>query len=323
MDDLSFKVFFAFQGSVRLLLSEAPRQVINAVMLHALWFLRTKGKGNIFSKFFSGYSKTTTLLTVTASFSVLVFAGSLLLLLFAVVCYVPLYFFKVRGNLTNYVCHRVNKRILEIVKREARRRALHSVKLEKAAISDPVKNRITDRAGKTIPQPTLPKFSLDVALDEEIDLVALKERLRKEGTESFETEKGDDGDEKVDDDDIELVLECPSPIESTDNESVDSFEITVIPPDSPPLLEEDAPSQYHTNDLLSGTRKKTRHRKHKRRRSSPEKEVETPTPEITVPRIARRRLGRMPSLEMDEVSDTIDYYLPEARAPLETDRSPV
>lgn len=99
-----------FTGWKRLLLADGPRQSINALTLYA-FYLSKKGKDNDWwniSKYFAGGDFSTNALTVTTAFTVVVFAGSLLLLIAAGICYIPL-LCHIQGNLKEYCCHKVDK----------------------------------------------------------------------------------------------------------------------------------------------------------------------------------------------------------------------
>ncbi len=88
-------------GWKRLLLADGPRQTINALTLYAIYIVKSRQQpGNWYdvSRYFVGNSVSTSALTVTTFFTVAVFAGSLLLLLVAAICYIPL-LCHIRGNL--------------------------------------------------------------------------------------------------------------------------------------------------------------------------------------------------------------------------------
>jgi hypothetical protein len=80
------------------LLADAPRQCINALTLYS-FYLSRQGDGQFWdiSKYYSG-SVITAGLLVTIIFSVLVFAGSLLMLIAAAILYIPLLCY-IQGNL--------------------------------------------------------------------------------------------------------------------------------------------------------------------------------------------------------------------------------
>jgi hypothetical protein len=86
-------------GWKRVLLADGPRQTINALTLYALYLVH-KGDGHWYDigKYFENNSLSTSALTVSTTFSVVVFAGSLLQLIVAGICYIPL-LAHIRGNL--------------------------------------------------------------------------------------------------------------------------------------------------------------------------------------------------------------------------------
>jgi hypothetical protein len=163
-DDFAFFVFFTFKSWKRVLLADAPRQTINALTLYAIYDAHRK-EGNWYdvSKYFEGNSLSTSALTVSTLFTVLVFAGSLLLLIVAGICYIPL-LIHIRGNLKEYCCHKVDKRIDAVIKRRMKQRLVDAAKLaKKEAMGDysHLKNKKGEMVGKPLPQPTLPNLSVD------------------------------------------------------------------------------------------------------------------------------------------------------------------
>lgn len=83
----SFFIFFTFKGWKRLLLADAPRQVINGISLYS--FGAAENFTTDLSTYFSGsWVRSVTIVTMT--FSVLVWAGSFFLLIVAAALYVPL-----------------------------------------------------------------------------------------------------------------------------------------------------------------------------------------------------------------------------------------
>jgi hypothetical protein len=87
-------------GWKRLFFADGPRQVINALTLYAIYLAR-KNDGTEwynFKKYFAGNNLITTALTISTLFTVLIFAGSLLLLIIAAIFYVPLLCY-IKGNL--------------------------------------------------------------------------------------------------------------------------------------------------------------------------------------------------------------------------------
>lgn len=119
IDNYAYFIFFTLKGWKRLLLAEAPRQVINIVTLQALvpqWLKIHNGKVS-FNNNALGDDLMQQVLTGTMAFSVLVFSISFLLVCAAVILYIPL-FCHIRGNLKEYCCHKVDKRISEILRKQ-------------------------------------------------------------------------------------------------------------------------------------------------------------------------------------------------------------
>ncbi|KAI5119893.1 hypothetical protein M0805_003697 [Coniferiporia weirii] len=167
-DDFAFFVFFTFKSWKRLLLADGPRQVINALTLYS-FYLSQKNNGPFWdlNKYTNGSIVTGALIFSTLS-TTIIFAGSALLLLAAGVCYIPLLCY-IRGNLKEYCCHKVDKRISEIVKRKNKERLAQAAKLaKKEAAGDfsHLKNKKGEMIHNPLPQPTLPDIKLD---DEDMD----------------------------------------------------------------------------------------------------------------------------------------------------------
>lgn len=163
-DDFAFFIFFTFKSWKRLLLSDGPRQTINALTLYSIYLAKNnKGSWYDVSKYFAGNSLSTSALTVSTFFTFVIFAGSLLLLIMAGIFYIPLLCY-IQGNLKEYVCHKVDKRIAEVIKRRNKERLAKAAALaKKEAMGDfsHLKNKKGEMVGKPLPQPTLPNLSVD------------------------------------------------------------------------------------------------------------------------------------------------------------------
>ncbi|KAF8665809.1 hypothetical protein AX16_000252 [Volvariella volvacea WC 439] len=156
-DDFAFFIFFTFKSWKRVLLADGPRQTINALTLYAIYVAKRDPKKDWYdpSQYFSK-SVSTSALTVTTFFTVVVFLGSLLLLVVAGVCYIPL-LLHIRGNLKEYCCHQVDKRIETVIKRNRKNR------VDKETRDRDFGN---NKNGKALPQPTLPKLTVDDDIDD-------------------------------------------------------------------------------------------------------------------------------------------------------------
>jgi len=158
-DDFAFFVFFTFKGWKRLLLADAPRQVINGITLYS--FARSVKFTTDISKWYNGsFAKASVLLSM--AFTVTIWVGSFILLMAAAFLYVPLLCY-IQGNLKEYCCHKVDKRIAELMKRKNRKRlAKEAALLRKEAMGD--YSHLKDKKGQfkaaPLPQPTLPQIGL-------------------------------------------------------------------------------------------------------------------------------------------------------------------
>ncbi|KAI6105675.1 hypothetical protein EDD16DRAFT_1582153 [Pisolithus croceorrhizus] len=163
-DDFAFFIFFTFKSWKRLLLSDGPRQTINALTLYSI-YLAKKGNGPWYnvSKYFMGNSFSTSALMISTFFTFVIFAGSLILLICAGIFYIPLLCY-IQGNLKEYVCHKVDKRITEVIKRRNKERLAKAAALaRKEAMGDysHLMNKKGEMIAKPLPQPTLPNLSVD------------------------------------------------------------------------------------------------------------------------------------------------------------------
>jgi hypothetical protein len=122
IDKYAFFIFFTLKGWKRLLIAEAPRQIINVVTLEVLapeWLKIHNGQVS-FDNNALGETWMQQILTGTMAFSVLVFAINFILVCVATVLYIPL-FCHIRGNLKEYCCHKVDKRIDAILRKQGQR----------------------------------------------------------------------------------------------------------------------------------------------------------------------------------------------------------
>ncbi|KAI1796277.1 hypothetical protein LXA43DRAFT_661315 [Ganoderma leucocontextum] len=168
IDDFAFFVFFTFKSWKRLLFADGPRQSINALTLYAFYLSKqNQGEWWELSKYFDG-DLITSALTVSTTFTVVVFVISLLMLIIAGLCYIPL-LAHIQGNLKEYCCHKVDKRISEIIKRRNKQRlakAAALAKKEAAGDYSHLKNKKGEFIAKPLPQPTLPNLSVDDDIDD-------------------------------------------------------------------------------------------------------------------------------------------------------------
>ena len=164
-DELAFFIFFTFKGWKRLLVADGPRQVINFFTLYGLgsfakWSTNPYDyyEGNIF----------TGVMILSMLFTVAVFAGSLILLMLAGIAYIPLLCY-IKGNLKEYCCHKVDKRVTELVhlkKKQRLAKVAEIARKEAAGDFSHLMNKKGEMVGQAIPQPTLPTVDVDLLNDE-------------------------------------------------------------------------------------------------------------------------------------------------------------
>lgn len=164
-DELAFFIFFTFKGWKRLLVADGPRQVINFFTLFGLgsfanWSTNPYDyyEGNIF----------TGIMILSMLFTVAVFAGSLILLIIASIAYIPLLCY-IKGNLKEYCCHKVDKRVTELVhlkKKQRLAKVAEIARKEAAGDFSHLMNKKGEMVGRAIPQPTLPTVDVDLLNDE-------------------------------------------------------------------------------------------------------------------------------------------------------------
>ncbi|KAG0216393.1 hypothetical protein BGX28_002863 [Mortierella sp. GBA30] len=147
VDDVAFFCFFTFRNWKRLILADLPRQVINASILYQIFGKNFKRDFFDWNATFKGdlYKQ----ISVGAMiFTVVMCAMSLIMLIAAAVLYIPLVS-HIQGNLKEYCCHKIDKRIDELIRKKTKSRA-------DAALSG--KNK--DIAMNNLKQPTLPQLDL-------------------------------------------------------------------------------------------------------------------------------------------------------------------
>ncbi|WVQ79839.1 hypothetical protein IAT38_001939 [Cryptococcus sp. DSM 104549] len=191
-DDFAFFVFFTFKGWKRLLLADGPRQSINGILLYSFAYANNFQTSDIPA--YWDNSAITAMLLFSMILTVLIFAGSLIMLIAAAVFYVPLLCY-IQGNLKEYVCHKVDKRISELIKKKQRQRIARNAAAEKAYARSGGKGGASSlKDGKDgmgmMPQPTLPQVSLD---DTDDAMYRAKMKAERAGMDVPVTRVGGDG----------------------------------------------------------------------------------------------------------------------------------
>ncbi|KAF9297401.1 hypothetical protein BGZ88_010234 [Linnemannia elongata] len=148
VDNVAFFVFFTFRNWKRLLLADAPRQLINMTMLYQAF------KDHLDNTFFQwgdyiGHDPLKQIALGAMMFTVTVFIFNMLSFIAAVCMYIPLVS-HIQGNLKEYCCYKIDKRIEELIKKNTKNRA------NAAAKSKGGKDIAMEYMGK----PTLPQVDI-------------------------------------------------------------------------------------------------------------------------------------------------------------------
>lgn len=160
-DEIAFFIFFTFKGWKRLVVADGPRQVINALTLFGLVEVN-KFSTNIYDYY--GGSILTAIMLLTMIFTVLVFAISAILLLVASLMYLPLLCY-IKGNLKAYCCHKIDKRITELVHIKKKERVAKQAAIARAEAKGDFKHLMNKKGiivGQKMAQPTLPNVDVDL-----------------------------------------------------------------------------------------------------------------------------------------------------------------
>ncbi|KAF9377356.1 hypothetical protein CPC16_011867 [Podila verticillata] len=156
IDEIAFFCFFTFRGWKRLIFADGPRQVINGIILITVFTENKKKLPNgqtqldlAFWNWRDTFGITTLITMGLMMFTLTLWIISVLYMIGAVILYIPLVI-HIQGNLKEYCCHKIDKRIDEIVKKKARQRA-----------QDAAKNTKGGKGGDTpLQKPTLPNIGL-------------------------------------------------------------------------------------------------------------------------------------------------------------------
>ncbi|KAF9116454.1 hypothetical protein BGX27_002486 [Mortierella sp. AM989] len=148
IDEVAFFCFFTFRGWKRLMFADGPRQVINGIVLITV-VTKNKKDGQFDFEFWNYNMRPINLVTMgLMTFTLTLWVISVMLMIVAVVLYIPLVI-HIKGNLKEFCCHKIDKRIDEIIKKKAKLRAYEA------------KSGKGGKGGEApLQKPTLPQISL-------------------------------------------------------------------------------------------------------------------------------------------------------------------
>lgn len=143
------------------MLADGPRQCINGIILYTIAKVYDFNfDWSTLSKYWGG-SAVTALLLFAMITTVLLFLIGFISLCIAAVLYVPLLCY-IQGNLKEYVCHKVDKRIGDIMRRIQKQRIARNNEIEqKLAIGGTITNAKGEEVDASHLMPTLPQIDLD------------------------------------------------------------------------------------------------------------------------------------------------------------------
>lgn len=130
-DYLAFYVLFALKGWKRLFLAEACRHLLNFCALVDLFRVHRFRHGRDFKyvellQFLGKNQLAQTVVVVFATFTIFVFLIRVLLIALAGLLYIPFLCYEIRGNLKEYCCTVIDKRMTSLLREVERRKALLS-----------------------------------------------------------------------------------------------------------------------------------------------------------------------------------------------------
>jgi len=138
-DDFAFFVLFAFKGWKRLILAEGPRQLVNGFTIYSI--LKAKN----FSYEIQNYNEGTmqNMILMSMVFSATMWLISAIQLVLAAFLYVPLITF-IRGNLKEYCCVKVDKRLSKLMAHYRQKRLIKEAKKKGSKALKPTLPNIRD-----------------------------------------------------------------------------------------------------------------------------------------------------------------------------------
>ncbi|KAI9305963.1 hypothetical protein BJ944DRAFT_264305 [Cunninghamella echinulata] len=172
-DTVAFYVYFTLKGWKNLLFAQGPRQIIAGFTVAALFQSAWTDHGNFkFNSDWDVYGKDwqQRIALLLMSFTCLYWIFRMLNLILALILYIPV-FCQIKGNLKEYCCHKIDKRITEILEKQRRKRLREQEKKSNQQYQHGKKKHNNNIMEDTIAKPTLP------ILDESTDLYSDKRPL--------------------------------------------------------------------------------------------------------------------------------------------------
>lgn len=149
----------------RILLADGPRQSINAIILYMILHMNHWNWNEITSFWRDDTGETNSIITLLLLLAmvttVALFAIAAIQIIVAAVLYIPLLVY-IQGNLKEYVCHKVDKRMGNIMRRIQKQRIARNAEMDKKiARGGMIQNAKGELVDASVLQPTLPTINLD------------------------------------------------------------------------------------------------------------------------------------------------------------------
>ncbi|KAI8072908.1 hypothetical protein BC940DRAFT_291911 [Gongronella butleri] len=158
-DSAAFYVFFTLKGWKRLFIAQGPRQIIAGITAYAIYKSAWTNENtnafeitNDWTKYGKDWQQRISLFLLT--FTCLYWVLNMLALLLAVLLYFPVYC-QIQGNLKEYCCHKIDKRITEILEKQRRKRTAKDRKKGGPNRYNPYNDK-KNHMYEASPEPTLP-----------------------------------------------------------------------------------------------------------------------------------------------------------------------
>ncbi|KAL8276093.1 hypothetical protein RQP46_011508 [Phenoliferia psychrophenolica] len=155
-DEFAFFIFFTFKGA-------GSDYFSRMLLANTLYSFGSSEQWTTDVSVYFGGSVVKAGIIITMLFTLVIWVGSMLLLLVAAFMYVPLLCY-IQGNLKEYCCHKVDKRIAELMKRKTRKRLAKEAEIARKEAAGDYSHLRDAKTGRfnaaPLPQPTLPKIGM-------------------------------------------------------------------------------------------------------------------------------------------------------------------
>ncbi|KAI9292531.1 hypothetical protein K502DRAFT_280846, partial [Neoconidiobolus thromboides FSU 785] len=153
-DFVSFYVFFTLKGWKRVLFAQAPREVIKMIIIYYLIRASIRKDKPFDFNSIPNISKggvVSMISIISLVITNILFIFSILQIMISGLLYIPL-LFKIQGNLKEYCCHKIDKRITKLLQTQSQKRIKENEVYKLGHLK---------KESESLIKPTLPKIQLD------------------------------------------------------------------------------------------------------------------------------------------------------------------